>query len=331
MAPLLRRLAAATAAALGLAACDGHLPPEPEITTNSTTTPAPSLTASLSGSEATDTPSDLATLMDNMNVVLGTEGADYRVAMAEYVTDGSDGVPGDTVLAKNVGNKMLSADFVPGDPRRAEWSGAAAGFDNITFAIDGTGDAVPPRGGLTAAQTDAAIVSAMTTWDQETCSDLALTRNASGTTDIGFVAALNGLGGSFAIVADVQHAGWRDINFAGGILGVTFTFVFVTDDGAPTDINADGRADAAFRETYYDPSFIWRTDGGNVDVQTVALHESGHGLSQAHFGTVVLRSDNTLRISPRAVMNAVYAGPLRELTGTDDGGHCANWANWPVN
>ena len=89
----------------------------------------------------------------------------------------------------------------------------------------------------------------------------------------------------------------------------------------------------AFREIYYDPSpWTWADDGvANIDVETVALHEAGHGLSQAHFGTVRLKNDGSLMASPRAVMNALYAGPFRSLAGTDNGGHCGNWAQWPNN
>jgi len=310
---------------VGVAACQGWLA-EPETTrTESTMMGAPSF------SSGTVDGADLASLMDNMNVALETEGASYRAAIAEYVTDGTGGEAGGTVLSKVVGNKQLFGDFIPNDTNR-EWSGAQdGGPDNITYAIDRTGDAVPPFGGLSAAQTDAAIGRAMATWDAVNCSDIALTRNPDFGIDIGLVAFLNGLGGSPFVFADVQHAGWRDINFAGNILGVTFTFIFV-DGGVPTDENGDGQPDVAFREIYYDRSFNWRDDGvSNIDVETVALHEAGHGLSQAHFGTVAIKNDGSLKASPRAVMNALYAGPFRSLAGTDNGGHCSNWANWPNN
>lgn len=65
-----------------------------------------------------------------------------------------------------------------------------------------------------------------------------------------------------------------------------------------------------------------------LDVETVALHEAGHGLSQAHFGSVFLKNDGTLKAAPRAITNALYAGVLRTLEGTDNGGHCSNWANF---
>jgi hypothetical protein len=273
--------------------------------------------------------SDLLALMDAMNVTLADQDAGYRVAMAEYLSQGIGDEAGNQVLAKDVGNKRLGADFVAGDPRRA-WSGpVGAGADDITFAIDATGDAVPPFGGLTAAVANSAILRAMSTWDGVGCSTLPLVQNPDFGLDIGVVAFQNGLGGSPFVFADIQHAGWRDINFAGGVLGVTFTFVF-TSGGAPTDVDNDGRADVAFREIYYDPSFSWADNGvANVDVESVALHETGHGLSQAHFGKVSIKNDGSLKASPRAVMNALYAAPFRSLTGSDNGGHCGNWAAWP--
>ena len=266
--------------------------------------------------------------MDALNAGLAADGADYRVAMAEYVTSGDSGEMGNTIIAKNVGNKQLGFDFVPGDTRRA-WSGPGA--NSITYAIDTTGDAVPPFGGLGAAATDAAIVRSMDTWDALTCSNLGLAQSPDFGIDIGVVAFLNSLGGSPFVFADVQHAGWRDINFAGGVLGVTFTFGF-TDVNGFTDIDNNGKLDAAFREIYYDPSFSWADDGSsNVDVESVALHEAGHGLSQGHFGKVWIKKDGSLKRSPTAVMNALYAGPLAALRGTDNGGHCSNWGQWPNN
>lgn len=321
------RVAAAAAVAIALAGCHGWLA-EPDTTADAARAP---LMANLT--DGSDAPVDIATIMETMNAALEAEGADYRVGIAEYITNGEGGEAGNTVLSRVVGNKHLGQDFIPGDPRRNAWSGvtAAGAVDNITYAIDRTGDAVPPSGGLTGAQTDAAIVRAVSSWENVSCSSIGLTRNPEGTTDIGRVAFLNGLGGSLAIVADVQHAGWRDINFAGGILGVTFTFIFV-NAGLPTDVDGNGLLDAAFREIYFDPSFSWRDNGvNNIDVETVALHEFGHGISQAHFGTVALKNDGRLQASPRASMNALYSSPFRELAGTDIGGHCSNWSAWPNN
>jgi len=269
--------------------------------------------------------------LDAINDGLALKGMDYRIGMAEYVTVSGGEEAGNTVLSKVVGNKQLTADFVPGDVRRG-WSGADP--NDITYSVDTTGDAVPLFGGLGGAATDAAIVRATGTWDAVICSDLGSTRNPDFGIDIGVVAFIvfAGADGSPFILADVQHAGWRDIDFSGGILGVTFTFIFVDGIGNPTDVDNNGKIDAAFREIYYDPSFSWADDGtSSVDVETVALHEIGHGLSQGHFGKVMVKNDLSLKASPRAVMNALYTGPYRDLAGTDNGGHCSNWGEWPNN
>lgn len=272
-------------------------------------------------------------MLDDMNVELAASDASYRAVTVEYITAGESGEVGNTIIARDVGNKQLDFDFVPFDGRRTGWSGSVSGTtDDITYAVDQTGDAVPPFGGLSAAQTDAAIDRAMATWNNAGCSTLPIVRNPDFGIDIGVVAFLFGLGGSPFVVADVQHAGWRDINFSGGILGVTFTFGFVDGSGNFTDIDNNGKLDAAFREIYYDPSFTWADDGvSNIDVESVALHEAGHGLSQAHFGKVFIDNKGNLKFAPRAVMNAVYVSPQRTLLGTDTGGHCSIWANWPQN
>lgn len=281
----------------------------------------------------------IGAMMDEVNVALAAQGADYRVAMAEYVTGDGDEA-GATVISKDVGNKWLAADFVPFDPRRAGtpitdggWSGSVAGpTDDITYAVDQTGDAVPPFGGLTGAATTAAIDAAMGTWDGQRCSTLPITKNPDFGIDIGVIAFLNDLGGSPFIVADVQHAGWRDINFGGGVLGATFTFAFIDASGF-TDIDNNGKGDTAFREIYYDPSSNWADDGvSSPDVETVALHEVGHGLSQAHFGNIFFNTRTGAVIAaPRAIMNPFIFGVDRNLLASDDGGHCSIWGQWPNN
>ncbi len=307
------------------------LDPQPSASnptgTETTIHAAPAMMAA----KGADVESQLSSFMDGINAALSSQGADYRVAFAEYVVAGGDAA-GSIVIQKDLGNKRLGFDFVPGDNRRAWSDGGSTSTDDITYAIDQTGDAVPPFGGLSAAETDAAIVRAMNTWDAETCSALALARNPDFGIDIGLIAFLNSLGGSPFVFADIQHAGWRDINFGGGVLGVTFTFGFTDSSGNFTDVDNNGRLDAAFREIYYDPSWVWQDDGvSNIDVETVALHEAGHGLSQAHFGNISFKNDGSVMGAPRAVMNAFIFGVDRELYGTDRGGHCGNWSNWPQN
>jgi hypothetical protein len=64
----------------------------------------------------------------------------------------------------------------------------------------------------------------------------------------------------------------------------------------------------------------------------VALHESGHGLSQGHFGKAFGTDANgKIHFSPLAVMNAAYSGVQQDLKGSDNAGHCSVWASWPNN
>ena len=114
------------------------------------------------------------------------------------------------------------------------------------------------------------------------------------------------------------------------ILGVTFPFVF-TQGGVPTDIDSDGNADAAFAEIWYNARFRWNNTGTGpgVDIETVTLHENGHALGLGHFGKIAINESNgKLKVSPRAVMNALVLGTLRSPLGTDNSAFCATWGNW---
>lgn len=95
-------------------------------------------------------------------------------------------------------------------------------------------------------------------------------------------------------LADIVHGGWEPAEFfealtPGGsdlILGVTFTFTFVDDQGTPdpaddvpTDINGDGKGDVMLREIYHNPVFIYTNRGAPnfVDFFSVLAHESDMG------------------------------------------------------
>jgi hypothetical protein len=275
---------------------------------------------------------DIATLLDDINVALREQGVGYEAVLIEYVTADAEGA-GNTVFFKDVGNQRLESDFVPFDLRRAAWSGPVDGAsDDITYAVDTTLDAVPPFGSATASETDGAIDRAMGTWDGVRCSGIPIVRNPDFGLDLGVAAYMEGSGGSENVVADIQHAGWGDIDWPYPILAATVTFWFTDDQGNYTDVDKNGRFDTAFREIYYDPSFPWAVHGvpnQDVDVETIALHESGHGLSQGHFGILSVNKGGRTKFVPRAVMNAALFAPRRMLTTTDIGGHCGLWGQWP--
>ncbi|MGH9856106.1 MAG: hypothetical protein ACREBD_40245 [Blastocatellia bacterium] len=269
---------------------------------------------------AQSTNDQLMALMSAMNVQLEANDTDYRVDRAEYITSDDSGEVGQTVFF-NDRTKQLGLHFVPGDPRRG-------GRTDITYRVDQTEGAID---GLTVAQTTAAIDRAMATWQNVNCSVIPITRLPNLAFDIGLIEFLNGLGGAPIIAGDIVHAGWLPAGILpNGVIAATFTFIFVSG-GVPTDIDNNGQPDVALREILYNNFFLWRINA-NIDVETVALHEAGHGLSQGHFGKAfVTNSNGKLHFAPRAVMNAAYSGVQQNIKGTDNGGHCSIWGSWPNN
>jgi hypothetical protein len=269
---------------------------------------------------------DIAEFVANINAELLNQGVSIQLGMMEYYS--SDGA-GNTVFFNNRGNKQLGQDFVPEDPRRG-------GFSDIAYARDGTEGAT--TSGLSQTDTDGAILNAMNTWDNVDCSGgLVLFDLGSSPFDLGYVEALvtGGAEGSF-FFTDIMHSGFNttvtDAVFGAGsnVLGVTFTFWW-EDANGPTDIDNNGKLDVAFRDIYYNDAYSWAI-GNNIDVETVVLHEAGHGLSQGHFGKLSRTDANgKFHFSPRAVMNAGYTGVQTSIGKTDNAGHCSNWAQWPNN
>jgi hypothetical protein len=274
--------------------------------------------------EVVDMSPTLSVVASDINETLAAEGAGYELLVAEYLTAGEGDELGRTVFFSNVGNQQLGAHFVAGDARRI-WSPDPSDIGYVNDLDDGV-----TTSGLNASQTDEAIQAAMNTWNGVQCSDIRLQNLGSYPVDFGYVQSLLGFGGLPGIVADLTHGGFLpgaffDALAPGGsnfILGVTFTFVFVGGDS-----DGDGKLDTAFREIYYNDNFPWNIDN-HFDVETVALHEVGHGLSQGHFGTAFITPRGQVQFSPRAVMNASYSGIQTEVGSTDNGGHCSIWDDW---
>lgn len=272
----------------------------------------------------------------DLNAQLAGSGMNYRVEMMEIMTSDDADDAGQMVFFNNRGNKQLAYDFVPGDPRNAAagWGGPGT---VINFALDDVN--LTPDIATELSE----IRAAMTTWENVQCSTIPLVDLGNTGIDVGVVQQIFGYGGTGGVAADIQHAGFLPSGFflllgSANILGVTFTFIWVDGNGDPTDIDNNGTGDAAFREIYYNDGFTWEVDpadqpgDGRFDIQTVALHEAGHGLSQGHFGSARIDLKTGKRhFSPLAVMNAGYFFGQQQLAGTDKGGHCSNWASWPNN
>lgn len=244
---------------------------------------------------------------------------------AEYITAAGSAQQGKTVIFNDRGNKQLEDDFSP--------FASLDGSSDISYYLDQT----RPSSSISLSRTESALQRVVTTWESVQCSDLGLNRVSNIPIPIGIVAWIFGFPGEPEYVADVNHAGWMPGSFfeelaPGGsrfILGVTFTLLLVDGDGNLIDTNNDGKWDVGVREIYYNDNFSWSDDGTAIDVETVALHEMGHGLSQAHFGKGFIKKKGDIQFAPRAVMNASYSGIQTRISGTDLGGHCSNWANWP--
>ena len=274
-----------------------------------------------------------------VNHALDANGANYRVARAEYLVAREPGDPaGQTVFA--IEREMrLDSRWVPGDPRRATSGNVIryAHFAPLMWANAGTGTA--------RVNATPAVEASFRTWDSRTCTTLDLQRvtlpgtvlpssmlAVAGFTNNPLLADINTLGFLPGSIFDAVLGPGASTN----VLGATFTFVWGTNTAAgfePSDIDEDGRDDTAFKEVWYNDTFAWALSGGGidpVDIETVALHENGHALELGHFGAL-FRTDANGKVhsSPRAVMNAAVLGRLRAPLGTDVAAYCGTFASWP--
>lgn len=247
--------------------------------------------------------------------------------MAEYITAENSGEVGNTVFFSHRGNEKIRADFVS----NSIYLDYSDGTNNITYYVDNK----RPSKGMDVKDSHAAIDRAMTTWNEVTCSELGIQeRNFDDQINTGVVAGSLGFGPKVDPindwVADVVHAGWLPSKFfdflaPGGsnfILSVTFSFIVVINDQI-IDEDHNGKPDVWFREIYYNDKFTWN-NGGDFDVETVALHESGHGLSLGHFVKGSQSTTNQeIYFSPVAIMNSRYSGIQTVIKKTNNGGPCS--------
>ena len=316
--------------ALCISACDSQ---SPQVETQNRVAQAPALELRV------DAPAHAFSKADNdvnaflaaLNAELAASGLNIAVERAEFVTvDDGSAEAGQTVYA-NDRTKRLDSRWVPGDPRRD------ADGNDITYlnysplmAANGSIDAEPP------------IDASFATFNDVTCTGLNIVKRP----DTGvFPSAIFAGGDPF--VADIVELGFLpgvyfELVLGPGtseyVLGVTFTFIFGSFDAegnfTPSDVDGDGRYDTALKEVWYNDDFTWTDAGtGGIDIETVALHENGHALEMGHFGKIFTTGKPgslKLHVAPRAVMNAIILGELRDLLGTDNAAYCGNFASWPT-
>ncbi len=262
-----------------------------------------------------------------VNAALTAQGLGVQIEKVEYLVDPeADGeIQGRTIFADDR-ELRLDTQWAPSDARRL------ADGDNITYLIDPF--FVVANGSI---DSEPAIDASFATWNNVNCSNLSIVKRPFAGIEPNFVLGLFFGFPADPFQADITTTGFLpgfvfDIIEPGGsnfILGVTWTLIFVDGAGDPTDIDGDGNADVALKEVWYNDAFAWDTSGGNIDIETVGLHENGHALGLAHFGSIFQTSNGKIHFAPHAVMNAAYSGPQRSPRGTDNGAYCGIYASWP--
>ncbi len=280
-------------------------------------------------------------LMQSINNHLAAQGQNFAVEAIEFLTIGS-ARPSSRLL-------QLPFRWVPNDQRRL------ADGTNITYLVDATFQGT--ISGVSAAATEAEIDASFATWEAEQAlQKVDIIKRADPGSDVSIsdeiIESILSLppgtldpepDPGFPFFADIVHVGWysRDIfdafvpnggDFIGAFaLGAIFGTFDPQGNFIPSDINGDNYLDLAIVEVYYNdnlgdpngtlPGFPWTTGQlpfPSIDVQSIALHENGHGLCIGHFGP-----------PPAALMNPGYPGPQITPLPTDQAAMNAVWSSWP--
>lgn len=244
---------------------------------------------------------------------------DIELAMAETITYTNEGglQAGQTLFA-NDRTKTLPAQWMPFDTRRGATGNDLTHTVFSPFAV---------ANGSINAELD--IDASFETWNnlkKNSGLDIVKVPTPPGV----FPSAILTLGGvDDPFVADISTIGFLPGSIfdsvlgpgaSSSVLGVTFTFTWIDDPDV-----------VAIKEVWYNDDFEWSNDGSaGIDIETVALHENGHALGFGHFGKISITNANgKLHVSPRAVMNASYLGPVREPLGTDQASFNNVYGDWP--
>ena len=239
----------------------------------------------------------------------------------------------------------LNRQFVANDPRRRSDVGLAWTFDTRRSTPRTLINGVP--GILASADTVQQTRLGVERWVELPCYSTEFGEvpypMAPGYENVELIDDLY-LGGEtqpFHPVAEITVGGFlpasffRQISASGdNILGVTFAFIFVDPiTRQPTDIDHNGKLDAARTEIYFNDLHYWGDvtapgiDPNQViDLQTVALHEAGHGFGLGHFGRM-FENHGVFTVAGYNIMSQYYV-PNRSLFGTPTATFCGIYGSW---